>query len=53
MSYRWCVRYTIFSKTKYANSGLQKFVNAKNIEQAVKKAKSKFIRIDGVMSSSC
>ena len=49
---RYKVTYTVFPRTKYANSGMEKYVEAMDIHSATKKAKNKAIRVDKVEVSS-
>lgn len=45
---KWKVTYTVFPNSKYANSGMEKYVEARDIESAYKKSKNKAIRIDAI-----
>ena len=50
-TFNWKVRYTIFPNTKFANSGMNKFVRARDLSSAVKKVTKGSrgtIRIDGI-----
>ena len=48
----WIIKYTVFPKSKYANSGMEKLVYAQSIHSALntqkKLEKTNIIRVDGI-----